>query len=99
MTVHAHKSITSISAGSSTITQESGIAELATSRTWAFEAPPDVEQRVIDDVALTGRTAASVPTTTDETLEEQAADRRSSKDVADMAIALKDLVNERRDNG
>jgi hypothetical protein len=97
MTVHVHKTITCIAAGGSQITPEAnGIAELETPRTWAFDAPPAVEQRVLDDIEWTSRAADTVPNTVDENIAEQNANRHAAKDVQDMASALRELVNERR---
>jgi hypothetical protein len=95
--MHIHKNISSVNAGGSSITREEhGIAELETDRTWAFDAPPIVEERILEDVELSGRTAGAVPTTYDEKLEELAAEKRSAKDVGMMASGLRELLEERR---
>jgi hypothetical protein len=97
MTVHIHKDITSVCAGGSSITQDQAIADLATDRTWAFEAPPNVEARVLEDVELSSRSSGSVPKTSAEMAEDAAANASSARDVRTLASALKDLVGSRQE--
>jgi hypothetical protein len=97
MTVHLHRSITSVCPGGSAISQaEQAIAELDTERTWAFEAPPDVENRLLDDVELSARSARAVPNTVDEDAAEAARAASATVEVATMAAALREVVAERR---
>ena len=58
-------------------------------RTWSFECTkPGCEERILHDVEHTGRTAVSVPSTVEETTEEEAIEQRGKKDVTKMAMAM-----------
>ena len=91
MTVHVHKNNKGFSFGDHEHRAPAEVAE----RTWTFSCPVSgCEERVLRDVQHTGRNAASVPLTVEETQEEEQLSATSKKDVSMMAMALSKLAKD-----
>jgi hypothetical protein len=85
MTVHVHRNLQAVGYGD----HWHEAPEDNLDRTWSFECKKsECEERVLRDVEHSGRTALSVPLTTDEKAEEEAIEQMGKKDVTQMAMAM-----------
>ena len=71
------------------------LPKLDTERTWAFEAPADVEERILRDVEFTANHPGGVPLTHEETLLQSDMESKAMVETARLSQALAGLVRER----